>query len=201
MSMLDLLTTSIPAVQWAHLHSRDLQHAILQNWSYGESLEKQIRIPSLVKRKLWWWSSQTNMNRSLFWTFPAAKALTTDASSWGWGTHLESQMAQASWTIEETKRSSKWGELRAILLELWSFKEIIRGQHIQILSDNATVLAYISRQGGTRSRILLTLALQILTWAENNMASMTAVHLKGQPKSSRRLLKQKMGARVRMEPE
>lgn len=33
---------SIPAVQWAHLHSRDLQQAILQNWAYGESLEKQI---------------------------------------------------------------------------------------------------------------------------------------------------------------
>lgn len=58
-STLGLLTASIPAVQWAHLHSRDLQQAILQIWSYGESLDKQIRILSLVKRKLWWWKSQT----------------------------------------------------------------------------------------------------------------------------------------------
>lgn len=45
MCVLGLLTYSIPAVQWARLHAGDLQQTILRNWSYGEPLEKLIRIP------------------------------------------------------------------------------------------------------------------------------------------------------------
>lgn len=35
------------------------------------------------------------------------------------------------------------------------------------------------KQGGTRSRVLLTLAGEILIWAEENLASLSALHLKG----------------------
>ncbi|XP_077314542.1 protein-glutamine gamma-glutamyltransferase E-like [Lithobates pipiens] len=45
MSVLGLLTASIPAVQWACLYAGDLQQAILRDWSYGESLEKLFRVP------------------------------------------------------------------------------------------------------------------------------------------------------------
>lgn len=46
MLTLGLLAASIPTVQWARLHSRDLQQTILQNWNFGLSLQKQITIPS-----------------------------------------------------------------------------------------------------------------------------------------------------------
>ena len=179
MSTLGLLTAAIPAVQWARLHARDLQQAILQNWSFGESLEKQFLVPPHVKRKLWWWRTRTNLSLGLLWTFPMTKVLTTDASSWGWGAHLEGQMAQGSWSREDSRRSSNWRELKAIFMALEAFSQVLQGQHVQVLSDNATAVAYISRQGGTRSRCLLNLAFQILYWSEVNVASLSAVHLKG----------------------
>lgn len=80
----------------------------------------------------------------------------------------------------EARRSFNWKKLRAILLGLWAFRDQVIGHYVQVLSDNDTAVAYITRQGGARSRVLLSSALQIMSWAESNLASLTAVHLKGE---------------------
>lgn len=50
---------------------------------------------------------------------------------------------------------------------------------MQILADNVTAVIYLSKQGGTRSKVLMELAHQILTRAETNLSSLSAVHFKG----------------------
>lgn len=64
-------------------------------------------------------------------------------------------------------------------MALLTFAKEVQGQHTQILSDNATAVAYINRQGGTRSKVLQSLAKGILSWAELHTLSLSAVHLKG----------------------
>lgn len=50
---------------------------------------------------------------------------------------------------------------------------------VDFFSDNATTVAYLNKQGGTRSDTLLLLSQQILSWAENNVSSVRAVHISG----------------------
>lgn len=47
-----------------------------------------------------------------------------------------------------------------------------------MLSNNATEVARVSKQGGSRRRVLLAMALLILLWAEDRLTSLMAVHLK-----------------------
>lgn len=48
-----------------------------------------------------------------------------------------------------------------------------------MLSDNMTAVFYLTKQGGTKSKTLMEQAHQILIWAEDNLASLSAFHLKG----------------------
>lgn len=55
----------------------------------------------------------------------------------------------------------------------------MRGFGWDVLSDNMTTVAYINKHGGTRSPTLMNVAEGLLTWAEQNIASILAKHLKG----------------------
>lgn len=104
--------------------------------------------------------------------------MTIDASGVGWGAHLGPHITV--WKDEEMKRSSNWKELKAVFLALKHFEEQLKGHHLQIWSNNVSVVAYVNKQGGTRSGILWSLAKGILHWVEKCVLSLSAVHLKGE---------------------
>ncbi|KAM9324773.1 LOW QUALITY PROTEIN: uncharacterized protein PAF06_000862 [Gastrophryne carolinensis] len=117
--------------------------------------------------------------RGLPWGDPKEMTVTTDASAWGWGAHCKTWTAQGKWSRTLSQSSSNLRELVAIKEALWSLKSHLRGKHVQIRSDNTTSVAYIKHQGGTRSSKLIAIAWEILSWAEINLKSLTAIHLKG----------------------
>lgn len=86
-----------------------------------------------------------------FWFFPSFKRLMRDARVWGWDMHLNGEINQSTWAKEESARPSSWRELRAVALALLSFQRLLQGQHVQVLSGNASARAYITKQWGTRS--------------------------------------------------
>ncbi|XP_077340446.1 uncharacterized protein LOC143984042 [Lithobates pipiens] len=181
MSVLGLLTSTLPAVQWAGLHFRPLQTFILGVWDHSqEALDTLVHIPLQVKRSLWWWRKVTNLSQGRLWLIPVSRVVTTDASGKGWGAHLGSLLAQGTWEDDELTRSSNWKELRAVGLALRFFKKELQGHHIQVRSDNSSVVAYLNKQGGTRSGTLLSLATEILSWAETYTLSLSAVFLRGE---------------------
>ncbi|XP_077113927.1 uncharacterized protein LOC143769315 [Ranitomeya variabilis] len=55
----------------------------------------------------------------------------------------------------------------------------IQGANVRIYSDNSTTVAYVNRQGGTRSGSLMTIAADIFQLAETHLTSLTALHIKG----------------------
>ena len=57
-------------------------------------------------------------------------------------------------------------ELRAIRLSLRHFTQLFRGGTVAVFSDNTTALAYLYKEGGTRSSSLNSEAPSILRWAE-----------------------------------
>ncbi|XP_073406275.1 uncharacterized protein [Dendrobates tinctorius] len=55
----------------------------------------------------------------------------------------------------------------------------LRGTHVGIQTDNTTAVAYINRQGGTRSLPLMSIAGKILEMAEVHLLSLSALHIRG----------------------
>lgn len=55
MSLLGLMSASIPVVHWGQLHMGALQYHLLNNWNRKvDSLEEVIHIPKEIRRSLTW---------------------------------------------------------------------------------------------------------------------------------------------------
>jgi len=70
-------------------------------------------------------------------------------------------------------------KLLAVFRALQGLQEILTGCVVEVLSDNTTTVAYIRKQGGTRSEILYQLTRQILEWCETHQIGLSARHIPG----------------------
>ena len=76
----------------------------------------------------------------------------SDASDVGWGAHLDCQVASGLWAPNRQRCLSTPGNCS---LFSWGF------------CDYSTAVAYLRKEGGTRSPLLNTLAQEILRWTES----------------------------------
>ncbi|XP_069811274.1 uncharacterized protein [Dendropsophus ebraccatus] len=180
MSLLGLFTAAIPAVPWAQTHSRPLQTYLLDLWDGSPGgLDRSIVLTKEVVKSLSWWLKTEHLSVGLSWVRKCPLVITTDASPSGWGAHLGSLDFQGSWDSSFEERSSNFRELAAISEALKRSEEYIKNSNINVLTDNSTAVAIINRQGTTRSKSLLNLSYKIFAFAEINLLSLSAVHLKG----------------------
>lgn len=93
---------------------------------------------------------------------------------------MNKQLIQGIWDSRWTSHSSNAKALRAVMEAMLSFSPTIKGRHVKIFSDNTTAVSYIKKLGGTRTASLMSIAEEILIWAEKNLASLVAVYLKGE---------------------
>ena len=73
-----------------------------------------------------------------------------------------------SWSPLSFRFSINHRELLAVLLALRGFLPSLRGHVVAVFSDNTTALAYLKKQGGTRSATLNTVAQSILRFCEDS---------------------------------
>ncbi|KAK9400738.1 hypothetical protein NXF25_011452 [Crotalus adamanteus] len=86
---------------------------------------------------------------------PNRITLMTDASLFGWGAHLGTQIAQGQWNQEDLTHNINWLELRAIHLALHQFSHLVTRRHVLVLTDNVAAKAHVNKEGGKRSAELM----------------------------------------------
>ena len=91
----------------------------------------------------------------------------SDASDVGWGAHLGHQVASGLWDFPQAFMSINARELLAIQHGLHHFQLSLRGHTVAVYCDNVTAVAYLRKEGGTRSPLLNTIAQEILRWSES----------------------------------
>ncbi len=101
--------------------------------------------------------------------------VTTDASTPGWGAVCEGMPASGLWSEPQTRWHINRLELEAVFLALKEFRAQLEWQHLLIRTDNTSVVSYINRQGGIRSRALCKQAAILLLWADSRLLSIRAV--------------------------
>lgn len=126
---------------------------------------------------LWWIQNIANVSKDLSGKKPEL-CMETDASLKGWGAILEGKKANGRWAQQHVGLHINVLELTAVLLGLRSLCKD-RDRVIKVLTDNATTVAYINKQGGVRSAECQKVAKEIWDWAEQNNYFIIAAHIPG----------------------
>ena len=103
----------------------------------------------------------------------------TDASNQGWGAHLENLTVSGNWTDQEKLLHINVLELKAVFLALKSFQNSILDKRVLIATDNATVVSYLNKQGGTHSWDMCLLVWRIMAYCNPRNILIRARHIQG----------------------
>ncbi|KAM4037388.1 ELMO domain-containing protein 3 isoform 1-T2 [Anomaloglossus baeobatrachus] len=180
MHFLGKMVAAMEAVPFAQFHLRPLQWDILRKWDRrSTSLDRNVSLSLATKTSLQWWLLPNSLSQGKSFLPPTWAVVTTDASLSGWGAVFLHHRAQGTWTPIESSLQINVLEIRAVYLALKAFHRWLEGRQIRIQSDNATAVAYINHQGGTRSRQAFQEVRRILLWAEATASTISAVHIPG----------------------
>lgn len=179
--LLGIMASLVDILDLCRLHMRPLQVHLLQYYKPGKDLlTKPIPVPEELKPFIEWWTRETNTRSGRPFNDPRPQAVvTTDASLYGWGATWKNLVVQGVWSDEEARAHINVLEAEAVLRALQHWGQHLRGHEVTILSDNSTTVAYINRQGGTRSRPLFQRIWALLKLCEQLQVTLKASHLAG----------------------
>ena len=146
---------------------RSLQICLHRSWD-RQDLEAPVSASVECLHDLQWWLHlpRLSLGVSLCQVSPDLH-FWSDASDVGWGAHLDRQIASGLWDSHQAALSINARELLAVKLGLHQFRSSLQGRTVAVFCDNTTEVAYLRKEGGTRSPLLNTLAQEILRWMES----------------------------------
>ena len=103
----------------------------------------------------------------------------TDASLKGWGASWKDHQISGLWSPPDSQRHINWLELKAIRLALLQWGPQWRHQTVRVYCDNSTAVAYIRKQGGTRSQPLFYKTLELFELLDQFVITLIPTHLPG----------------------
>ncbi len=178
--LLGLLTSSIQAVFPAPLHYRQLQRLKNHSLNTLQSYDATIPLDSQAKEELVWWRDHLQAwNGKALFQSSVDLVIETDASRKGWGAFCEGVSTGGPWCTEEQRFHINCLELLAGSFAIKTFcKNKVVG-HVKLLMDNLSAVAYINKMGGTHSKTLAKLAIDLWNWCLDHKIHMSAEHLPG----------------------
>ena len=167
------------AMMKAILPAKLLLRNLYRTLATKSSWDSVIFLDEECRRDLnWWLVSLTSWNGAPLHTSTPTVQIATDASGTGWGGAWGTREASGTWTKDVSFQPSNYRELLAIYKTLQSFQNDLKGNTVQILSDNVTAVAYVNKLGGT-NKIMCTLMNSIFTLTQENNITLSAKFLAG----------------------
>ncbi|XP_077054610.1 uncharacterized protein LOC143706527 [Siphateles boraxobius] len=107
------------------------------------------------------------------------KVISMDTSNSGWGAVFEGRPVFGLWSDQERRFHINCLEMIVVENALKRFLLFIQDHHVLVRSDNMSVVSYINRHGGVRSRSLCYLRERLLVWSQCDLRSLRAAHVPG----------------------
>ena len=164
LSLLCVLSLLAHLVPGGRLRMRSLQLCLHRSWD-RQDLEAPVYASMECLRDLQWWLHLLRLSLGV-----SLCQVSPDLHFWsdvGWGAHLDRQIASGLWDAQQAALSINARELLAVKLGLHQFQSSLQGRTVAVFCDNTTAVAYLRKEGGTRSPLLNTLAQEILRWTES----------------------------------
>ena len=155
-SLLGTLGSQDRFIRYARFHMRPIQWHLALVWNQTtDSRDKLLEVPDYIKEHLKWWQVPHRLSQGVPLLPPQFDLkMFTDASTSGWGGQVEDQLYQGTWSHQEKNLHINVLEMRAIYMTLTQCSPPPQSQ-ILVATDNKTVLAYVNKEGGTRSWFLM----------------------------------------------
>ena len=180
LQMLGRMASCKGLVPFSMLNMRLIQLCFQSQWNKSIPMSREVTFPESLIPNLRWWLDRDNTQRGVPFHLPEPTVyLSTDSSDTEWGGHIDDLEISGVWEKEILSQHINMKELRAVLRCLRHFHRLVRGRSVLIQSDSATAVAYINRQGGTRSPSLCLLTLDLYRWCSTNNVRMKAIHVPG----------------------
>ena len=167
LSLLGMLSSLAHLVPGGRLRMRSLQLCLNRSWDHVD-LSLPVAWSAECLQDLQWWLHLPRLSQgvSLRQVSPSLD-FWSDASDVGWGAHLGTRVASSLWDLGQASLYINARELLAIQHDLLHFQLYLRGHTVAVFCDNVTAVAYLRKEGGTRSPLLNTIAQEILRWSES----------------------------------
>ena len=127
----------------------------------------------------WWKSNILTVNGRQITPLEPDFVIFSDASSSGWGASMNELTSNGPWTSVDSPRHINELELLAVFNALQAFLPFASNVSVRLFLDSAVAVSYINRCGGTRSKCLQILALELIRWCENRNILVHAIHIAG----------------------
>ena len=176
---------SLEFFRWGYLHAalhyRALQRNVLSFLAKGLSYDTIVTVSRSAKVDLSWWvDCGSELPPRTFSPFSASLSLVSDASLSGWGAWSSAgENVFGNWSSEESTWHINVLELKAVLFAFQCLFRNTFNTSILIRSDNTTVVAYINKHGGTTSKVLCDLALELWAFCLHRDLCIFASHISG----------------------
>ena len=113
-------------------------------------------------------------------SFSPSHRMETDASLVGWGAFQHyGSFTQGRWSSSESKLHINFLELKAVFLGVQALFPGSSPTSLLVLCDNTPTVSYINHMGGTRSRPLCDLALELWDYCLSHNIWLKAVYHRG----------------------
>ena len=144
----------------------------------GGNMEQKFPVTPHMRQTLTWWMKPEHLMTGVrVHKDPVNIIMMTDASTHGWGAHCGDQSVRGVWTQDQQKLHINVLEMMAVKLSMIHFQSVLSNKHVLIRTDNTTVLAYLSHQGGVMSHSLTELTAEILLWSQKHAITISASHI------------------------
>ena len=161
-SLLGMLSSLSHLVPGGRLQMRSLQICLHRSWDRLDPSAPVVWSPDCLRDLRWWLhGDRRSVRYPRIWTF--GPTLQTSA----WGAHLGDRVVSGLWDQPEALLPVNARELLAVRRGLLRFQSFLSGTTVAVFCDNVTAVAYLRKEGGTRSPALNTIAQEILRWAES----------------------------------
>ncbi|KAL6730459.1 hypothetical protein Aduo_001434 [Ancylostoma duodenale] len=172
------------AAPGANFRLRELQRALggaaPVTLKQRDRFDNKVELSEEAKSELRWWIQATaTIPPTSFVRFSPDVAIASDASKIGWGAVCCGKTVGGRWTEKEAKEHINYLELKAAFFGLKVFAKQWSALNVLLEMDNTTAVSYIRKQGGTKSRAISELALELWEWAAERNIHIYATYKPG----------------------
>ena len=170
-----------PYTSRGRLQLRKAQEWLKRHWTQGlYNWEKLIQVDTALVKYLHWWTLTRNTTRGVPLHPPLpTQDMFTDACNTGWGARLGNLTAKGTWQPATAVLHINRLELKAVYQACLAFSHALQGTVTRAHIDNTTAVAYIRKEGGTKSTHLTKDATQLLNWCDLHRVTLIPVHIAG----------------------
>lgn len=174
--LLGLLNFACMVVARGRLHCRHMQMMIRQ---FQNDPRRVVCIANAALTDMRWWLGALVAPAVPIHLPKIHHFLSTDASDMGWGAQLDQSHLAGCWRKRQKSWHSNKKEMYAVLSAIKTLAPRLKDSHILLQTDNRTLIAYIRKEGGTRSIGLLALTFQLLVLLDQWNIILSAQYLPG----------------------